>query len=107
MTKASVVDLVVERTGVSRHQAHDSVEILLGCIKDALKTGDKVSLVGFGTFYLKDKRPRAGRNPRTGEKISIQAKRIPVFKPGKAFRESVEKSSGPSDVPAPKNPPAE
>lgn len=93
MTKAEVVDLVAEKTGISRQQAYDSVELFLQCIKQALKEGEKVSLVGFGTFLLKKKNARKGRNPRTGEKIAIPRKSIPTFKPGKAFRSAVAKSS--------------
>jgi DNA-binding protein HU-beta len=93
MTKAEVVDLVAEKTGISRQQAYDSVELFLKCIKQALKKGEKVSLVGFGTFLLKKKNARKGRNPRTGEKITIPRKRIPTFKPGKSFRIAVAKSS--------------
>jgi DNA-binding protein HU-beta len=93
MTKAEVVDLVAQRTGISRQQAYESVEIFLDSVKGALKEGEKVSLVGFGTFLVKDKNARNGRNPRTGEQIDIPAKKVPIFKPGKSFRESVAKSS--------------
>ncbi len=91
MTKAEVVELVVHRTGMKRQQAFEAVEIFLDNIKQALKTGEKVSLVGFGTFLIKKKNARNGRNPRTGRKITIPDKNIPIFKPGKAFREAVAK----------------
>ena len=93
MTKAEVVDLVAQRTGISRQQAYESVEIFLDSVKDALKEGQKVSLVGFGTFLVKDKNARNGRNPRTGEQIDIPPKKVPIFKPGKSFRESVAKKT--------------
>jgi DNA-binding protein HU-beta len=86
MTKAIIIDKVSELTGMSRKDAIAAVEIFLDAIKDGLKSGEKVSLVGFGTFYVKHKRPRNGRNPRTGEQIQIPPKQIATFKPGKAFR---------------------
>jgi DNA-binding protein HU-beta len=89
MTKLEVANMLRERTGISQKNAVDAVEIFLDAIKEALKTGDKVSLVGFGTFYLKTKEARNGRNPRTGEKIQIPAKSVVSFKPGKEFRDQV------------------
>ncbi|MFC1601518.1 HU family DNA-binding protein [Candidatus Sumerlaeota bacterium] len=92
MTKAEVAGAVARRTGMSRKDSIDAVEVLLECIKGALKEGEKVSLVGFGTFYVKDKNARQGRNPKTGERIQIPAKRMASFKPGKSFREIVSQS---------------
>lgn len=89
MTKLEVATALRERTGISQKQAIDAVEIFLDSVKDALKAGEKVSLVGFGTFYLKNKGERNGRNPRTGERIRIPAKSIVTFKPGKEFRDAV------------------
>lgn len=89
MTKLEVATALREKTGVSQKQAIDAVEIFLESVKEALKAGDKVSLVGFGTFYLKNKEARNGRNPRTGEKIKIPAKSVVAFKPGKEFRDQV------------------
>jgi len=89
MTKAEVANLLMEKTGLARNEAYDAVEIFLDSVKRALQTGEKVSLVGFGTFLVKQKNARNGRNPRTGEQIFIEEKRVVVFKPGKSFRESV------------------
>jgi DNA-binding protein HU-beta len=89
MTKLEVATLVREKTGISQKQAVEVVELFLESIKSALKNGEKVSLVGFGTFYLKTKDPRSGRNPRTGQKIQIPAKSVVAFKPGKEFRDQV------------------
>jgi nucleoid DNA-binding protein len=89
MTKAEVIALLMERTGLSRADATNAVETFLERIKEGLQRGEKVSLVGFGSFYVKEQRPRNGRNPRTGEPISIPGKRVTVFKPGKSFRELV------------------
>ncbi len=90
MTKAEVATRLMEKTGLSRNQSIETVEFFLKSIKDSLKNGEKVCLVGFGTFYIKEKKARKGRNPRTGEDIDIPNKKIAVFKPGKAFRELVE-----------------
>ena len=97
MTKLEVATALRERTGLSQKQALECVEIFLDSIKDALKDGEKVSLVGFGTFYLKEKGERNGRNPRTGEKIVIPPKSIVAFKPGKEFREQVNEAEGPAE----------
>ena len=90
MTKQEVATLLRERTGISQKQAMDAVEIFLESVKDALKNGEKVSLVGFGTFFLKAKGARNGRNPRTGEPIQIPPKAVVAFKAGKEFREQVD-----------------
>jgi DNA-binding protein HU-beta len=89
MTKAEIVKQLTERTGLSRNQSLETVEFFLDEVKKALKKGEKVCLVGFGTFYIKEKEARIGRNPRTGNKINIPKKRVAVFKPGKSFRELV------------------
>jgi len=86
MTKAEIINKVSELTGMSRKDAIAALELFLAAIKEGLKKGEKVSLVGFGTFYVKHKRSRNGRNPRTGEQIQIPPKQIATFKPGKAFR---------------------
>lgn len=92
MTKAEIANAVSSKTGMSRKDSIDALETFLLCIKETLKQGEKVSLVGFGTFYLKKKEARQGRNPRTGARINIPAKNIATFKPGKNFREMVNNS---------------
>lgn len=89
MTKLEVATALREKTGISQKQAVDAVELFLDSVKNALKQGEKVSLVGFGTFFVKTKGERNGRNPRTGAKIKIPAKSIVTFKPGKEFRNVV------------------
>jgi DNA-binding protein HU-beta len=96
MTKLEVATMLRERTGISQKQSMEAVELFLDSIKNSLKEGDKVSLVGFGTFYLKTKDERNGRNPRTGEKIRIPAKSVVAFKPGKEFRQLVNDTAAPS-----------
>ena len=88
MVKEDLVAKVAE-TGITKKQAAQVVDCVLGAIKDALANGDKVSLIGFGTFSVKERAAREGRNPRTGKKIKIPAKKVPAFKAGKALRESV------------------
>ena len=94
MTKAEVANLLIERTGLPRAEAYQAVEIFLNCIKEALTRGEKVPLVGFGTFLVTSKNPRNGRKPRTGEQISIPEKKVVVFKPGKSFRDMVNSPGG-------------
>jgi len=92
MTKAEVATKLCEKTGLSHKEAVQAVEVFLNAVKEGLKAGEKVSLVGFGTFYVKERPARTGRNPRTGKVISIPRKRAASFKPGKAFREFVNDS---------------
>ena len=89
MTKAEIVRLLIDKSGLPRREAAQAVEIFLDSIKEGLKNGEKVSLVGFGTFTVKGKNSRNGRNPRTGELIHIPNKKVACFRPGKAFREAV------------------
>ncbi len=88
MVKADLVSKVAE-VGITKKQAGEVVDALFGAIKEALASGEKVSLIGFGTFSVKERAAREGRNPRTGEKISISKKKTPVFKPGKELRDAV------------------
>ena len=97
MTKAEVANLLMEKTGLGRNESYKAVEVFLSSVKDALLQGEKVSLVGFGTFLVKTKNARNGRNPRTGEQIQIEEKHVVVFKPGKAFRDLVNEGHDPSD----------
>ena len=97
MTKAEIVNMVARQTGMSRKDTVVAVEIFLSSIKESLKKGEKISLVGFGTFYVKSKNARNGRNPRTGRRIQIPSKSIATFKPGKAFRNLINGESGDGD----------
>ncbi len=91
VTKADIAERVARSTGVTRRDALMSVETLLESIKKALEKGDKVSIVGFGTFKTKLKNSRKGRNPRTGDSIQIPDKRVAFFKPGKELRDIVNR----------------
>jgi DNA-binding protein HU-beta len=81
---AKVADL-----GITKKQAAEAVDCFIGAIKDALASGDKVSLVGFGTFSVKERAARQGRNPQTGAAIRIPKKNVPSFKAGKALKDAV------------------
>ena len=89
MNRAELIAKMAEDAGISKAAAERALGGFVDGVTQALKRGQKVSLVGFGTFYVKEKGARNGRNPRTGEQISIPAKRVASFKPGKDFRDMV------------------
>ncbi|MEI8355513.1 MAG: HU family DNA-binding protein [Deltaproteobacteria bacterium] len=90
MTKAEVVGKIAEGAELTKAQADKAARIFLGSIVEALKNGDKVTFVGFGTFTVNDRAARVGRNPQTGAKIKIPARKAVKFKVGKAFQEAVQ-----------------
>lgn len=86
MTKADIARIVYERHGgISNREAARLVEIIFDTIKDRLGEGDKVQITGFGTFVVRQKRERRGRNPQTGEEMVIRPRRSVVFRPSKLF----------------------
>ena len=89
MNNGELVDSVAERASVTKKQADAVLSAALDSIVDAVSTGDKVTLVGFGSFERRDRKEREGRNPKTNEMMSIPATRVPAFSPGKLFREKV------------------
>ncbi len=89
MNKKDLVSEVAEVVQTKK-EAEAAVECVLSSITAALQEGDSVSLVGFGTFKVAERKAREGRNPQTGEKIKIKAKKVPKFVPGKALKEAVE-----------------
>lgn len=91
MNKAELIASVAEKAELTKKDAEKAVAAVLASIQEALANGDKVQLVGFGTFEIRERAARKGRNPQTGEEIDIAAARVPVFKAGKALRESVAK----------------
>ncbi len=91
MSKTELINAVAEATGLTKKDAGKAVEAVFASITDALKAGDKVQLVGFGTFDVKERAERKGRNPRTKEEITIAASRLPAFKAGKALKDAVAK----------------
>lgn len=91
MNKAELISSVAEKTELTKKDSEKAVNAVLEAIGAALGNGDKVQLVGFGTFEIRERAARKGRNPQTGEEISIAAARVPVFKAGKSLREAVVK----------------
>jgi len=89
VNKAELISNVAEKTDLSKKEAEKAVSAVLASIEEAMAKGDKVQLVGFGTFEIRERAARKGRNPQTGDEISIAAARVPVFKAGKALRDAV------------------
>jgi DNA-binding protein HU-beta len=89
MNKGELIEAVSGEAGLSKADATRAVEALLATVTKALKAGDQVALVGFGTFVAKKRAAREGRNPRTGEMIQIPASVVPGFKAGKALKDAV------------------
>lgn len=89
MNKTDLIDAVTEDTGLSKADASRAVDAVFDSIAGALKGGDKVSLVGFGTFLVRERAARQGRNPKTGETITIAAGKSPAFKAGKGLKDAV------------------
>lgn len=89
MNKTELVDAVAESAELSKADASRAVDAVIGSITDALKSGDKVSLVGFGVFSVRERAARQGRNPKTGQTIHIPAGKTPGFKAGKALKDAV------------------
>ena len=89
MNKTELVAAVAEKTDLSKKDADAAVSAVLGAITDALKAGDKSPLVGFGTFEVRNRAAKQGRNPRTGETMTVPASKVPAFKAGKALKDAV------------------
>ena len=85
MNKAELIAQIAEDAGVTKTQANAALDSFVGAVTKTLKKGDKVTLVGFGTFSVSKRAARTGRNPQTGEVIKIKARRVPKFKAGKDF----------------------
>jgi DNA-binding protein HU-beta len=90
MTKAELVAKIAEKNGTSKAQAEASMNAILDVIQDELAAGNKLTLTGFGTFSVSERKARTGRNPRTGEEIKIPACKVAQFKPGKVLKEAVK-----------------
>jgi DNA-binding protein HU-beta len=89
MNKGDLIEVVADDAGLSKADATRAVDAVIGAVTKALKSGNDVSLVGFGTFAVKNRAARQGRNPRTGETIQIAASKVPGFKAGKALKDAV------------------
>lgn len=89
MNKSQLVDHIADHADISKADAAKAVDAMLDGVTAALKNGDSVSLVGFGTFSVRERSARTGRNPRTGETIQIKASKVPSFKAGKGLKDAV------------------
>lgn len=90
MNKTDLINAVAEKSELSKKDATKAVDTVFETIMDSLKDGDKVQLIGFGNFEVRERAARKGRNPQTGAEIEIPASKVPAFKPGKALKDSVK-----------------
>lgn len=94
MNKAELIDQIANEAGISRSQANAAMDAFTSAVSGALRGGDRVTLVGFGTFSVSERAARNGRNPQTGETIKIKARRVPKFKAGKEFADGLSGAKG-------------
>ncbi len=90
MNKAELIEQVASQTGLTKRTSGKAVDTVVSAISDCLARGEKVTLVGFGTFGVRQRKARTGRNPQTGETIQIPAKKVPKFVPGKNLKNKVK-----------------
>jgi len=108
LTKADLIEEVLRITELPRKESETIVETIFESIIDALQKGDKIEIRGFGSFRTRQRRGRIGRNPKTGEKVEVPAKKIPFFKPSKELKDLVNTSATAAAAPAPASaPPAQ
>ena len=91
MTKAELINLIAEKGEYTKKDAEKALSTVIGAISDTLTKGDKISLVGFGTFEVRDRAAKDAINPLTKEKIHVAAKKVPAFKAGKSLKDAVNK----------------
>ena len=89
MNKAELINAIAEHANLSKADVGRGLDALIKTIETTLKAGDAITLVGFGTFAVKDRSERMGRNPQTGQEIKIAVAKVPSFKPGKALKDAV------------------
>jgi len=92
MTKQELIDIIANKTQTTKKMAADCLDAFMETLMDAIKNGDIVRLIGFGTFKVRAKAARVGRNPQTGKPISIPAKIVPVFRPGTKMKKAAAKT---------------
>ena len=91
MNKAELITSMAEKSQLTKKDAESALKAFIDSVQEALENGDKVQLIGFGTFETRERAAREGRNPRTKETITIPASTVPVFKAGKEFKDRVKK----------------
>ena len=89
MTKKDLIDIVAKKANLTHKASRESVDVFLNSIRDSLKRGEKVVITGFGTFSVRKRASRPGRNPKTGERITLAARKAPGFTPGKTLKKVV------------------
>jgi DNA-binding protein HU-beta len=89
VNKSELIDAIADGADISKAAASRALDTAIDAVSKALKGGDQVTIVGFGTFQVRERAARTGRNPRTGEEIKIAAAKVPAFKPGKALKDAV------------------
>ncbi len=89
MTKADLIEEITELGDLTRRDGEVIVDTIFGSVTSALQAGDKIEIRGFGSFRIRQRKPRTGRNPKTGVKVQVPAKRVPYFKPSKELRDLV------------------
>ncbi len=89
MTKKELIEIVAKKANLTNKAARDAVQTMLNTIRDSMKRGEKVVLTGFGTFSIRSRQQRVGRNPKTGDKITLAARKAPGFTAGKTLKKAV------------------
>jgi integration host factor subunit beta len=100
MTKAELVEEVSRVSDLTKKHSEVIVDTVFKSIIDALHRGEKIELRGFGSFRLRKREPRKGRNPKTGDKVDVPPKKVPYFKPGKELKELINRDAGPAESPS-------
>lgn len=90
MNKQMLVNALADKTGLTKKGASEALDTILSTIMDALQKGEKVTITGFGTFEVRSRKARTGRNPQTGEEITIPARKVAAFRAGKALKDAVK-----------------
>ena len=91
MNKAELVSAMADKANLSKKDAETALKAFTDVVAEELKKGEKIQLVGFGTFETRERGERTAKNPRTGEQITVKAAKVPAFKPGKALKDAVNK----------------
>lgn len=99
MTKAEIIENVYSKIGFSKKESSDIVELVFDTMKQTLERGEKIKISGFGNFVVRNKRPRIGRNPQTGEEIEISARRVLTFRPSQVLKTALNKDEEPGTPP--------
>ena len=101
MTKADIIEQIYEKVGFSKKESSEIVELVFNTMKETLSKGEKIKISGFGNFVVRDKRPRIGRNPQTGEEIEISARRVMTFKPSQVLKSALNEGKVPEETTIP------